>query len=172
MAAMNSGQPSPANQRTPDAQQCFVDVIAYLPANPQATEPIQIRKRALHDPPLGTQSRAVLGAPPGNHRLHPESADEAAVLVVIVTTIAEHNVGTASGRPRLPRTAGTSPSPMSSMPLSCGSIGVDRLVMAGCSFAEAPPLALGPVRGVTGSRGGSGGSWSCAFYQGVLPRRA
>ncbi|WP_157987080.1 hypothetical protein [Streptomyces atratus] len=34
---------------------------------------------------------------PDNHRLHLKSADEAAVLVVIVTTIAEHNVGTASG---------------------------------------------------------------------------
>lgn len=44
-------------------------------------------------------SRAGAKHPRGgsDHRLHPESADEAAVRVVIVAAIAEHNVGAAPG---------------------------------------------------------------------------
>lgn len=49
-----------------------MDVVAYLPADPQAAEPVQVSERAFHDPALGAQARAVLGAPASDDRLHAE----------------------------------------------------------------------------------------------------
>lgn len=68
-----------------------------IPADPQAAEPVQMGERALHDPTLGTEAGAVLNAPAGNHRLHPESPDEATVLVVVVSTVSEDDVWPAPG---------------------------------------------------------------------------
>jgi hypothetical protein len=67
-----------------------MDVIADLPADPQAAEPVQVGKGTLHNPALGTESGAVLGAAPGDDRLHAEVPDEAAVFVVVVATVSEH----------------------------------------------------------------------------------
>ena len=65
-------------------------------------------ERAFHDPALGAESGAVLGAPAGGDRLHAEIPDQAVVLVVVVAAVAQHHIrGGARGRPRLPRTGGT-----------------------------------------------------------------
>jgi hypothetical protein len=58
----------------------LVDVVAYLPADPQAAGPVQVGERAFHDPALDAKSGAVLGAPAGDDRPHAEIPDQAAVL--------------------------------------------------------------------------------------------
>ncbi|GAA3482947.1 hypothetical protein GCM10018966_093740 [Streptomyces yanii] len=49
-----------------------MDVVAYLPADPQAAQPVQVGERALHDPALGAKAGAVLGTaagpPPSGNR--------------------------------------------------------------------------------------------------------
>jgi hypothetical protein len=74
-----------------------VDVVAHPPADPQAAEPVQVGERASHDPALGAESGAVLGAPAGDDRLHAEIPDQAAVLVVVVAAVAQHQVRVAPG---------------------------------------------------------------------------
>lgn len=54
-------------------------------------------ERALHDPALGAQSGAVLGATAGDQRLHPEDPDQSAVFVVVLAAVGQHHVGAASG---------------------------------------------------------------------------
>jgi hypothetical protein len=49
-----------------------VNIVAYLPADPQAAEPMQMGERALHDLPLGARAGAVLSAAAGDQRLHAE----------------------------------------------------------------------------------------------------
>lgn len=39
-----------------------MDVVAYLPADPQAAEPVQMGERTLHAPALDAQAGTVLGA--------------------------------------------------------------------------------------------------------------
>lgn len=73
-----------------------MDVVADLPADPQAAKPVEVGESALHDPALGAQPGAVLGATSGDHRLHAESPDEAAVFVVVVAAVTEHDVRAAA----------------------------------------------------------------------------
>ena len=63
-------QASPAEQCASEGEEGFVDVVAYLPADPQAAESVQVGERALDDPALGAKSGAVLGAPAGDQWLH------------------------------------------------------------------------------------------------------
>lgn len=74
-----------------------MDVIADLPPDAQAAEPVQVGEGAFHDPALGSQSGAVFGTPPRDQRFHSECADEAAVLVVVVATVTEYDVRAAPG---------------------------------------------------------------------------
>lgn len=74
-----------------------MDVVADLPADPQATEPVQMGKGAFHHPALSPEPGTVLGGAPGDDRLHTEVPDQAAVLVVVVTAVSEHCVRAASG---------------------------------------------------------------------------
>jgi hypothetical protein len=62
------------------------------PADPQAAEPVQVGEGALHDPALVAQAGAVLGAAAGDQRLHTETPDESAVLVVVVAAVTQHRV--------------------------------------------------------------------------------
>lgn len=80
-----------------------MDVVTDLPADPQAAEPVQVGECTLHDPALGAQPGAVLGATSCDHRLHTKGPDEAAVLVVVVAAVTEHDVWAAPG------TAGLAP---------------------------------------------------------------
>lgn len=66
-----------------------------LPADAQAAEPVQVGEGALDNPPLGSESGAVFGAASRDQWLHAERADEAAVLVVVVAAVTEHDVGAA-----------------------------------------------------------------------------
>jgi hypothetical protein len=56
-----------------------------------------VGERAFHDPALGAESGAVLGAPAGEDRLHAEIPDQAAVLVLVVAVVAQHHVRAAPG---------------------------------------------------------------------------
>jgi hypothetical protein len=55
---MSSGVAS--SECASDGEEGFVDVVAYLPAGPQAAEPVQMGERAFRDPALGAESGAVL----------------------------------------------------------------------------------------------------------------
>ncbi|WP_434093368.1 hypothetical protein [Streptomyces griseorubiginosus] len=48
--ACRSAESSPTDQCASQGEEGFVDVVAYLPGNPQAAEPVQMGERALHDP--------------------------------------------------------------------------------------------------------------------------
>ncbi len=74
-----------------------MDVVAHLPADPQAAEPVQIGERVFHDTALGAQAGAVLGAAAGDQRFHAEVPDETAVLGVIVAAVGQQHVRPASG---------------------------------------------------------------------------
>lgn len=65
---------------------------ADLLADPQATEPVQVSERTLHDPALSAELGTVLGAAPGDQRLHAEVPNQPAVLVVVVAAVTQHHV--------------------------------------------------------------------------------
>lgn len=46
-----------------------MDVVADLPADPKAAEPVEMSEGALDDPALSSQARAVRSAPAGDHYL-------------------------------------------------------------------------------------------------------
>jgi len=72
-----------------------MDVVADLPADPQAAEPVQVGERALDNPASVAEPGAVFGAAASDQRFHTEYADQAAVLVVVVAAVTEHDVGSA-----------------------------------------------------------------------------
>ena len=74
-----------------------MDVIAYLPTDAQATEPVQVGESSLDDPALGAKTGAVLGTAAGDLRLHAEVPDQAAVLVVVVAAVGQHHIRAAPG---------------------------------------------------------------------------
>ncbi len=104
----------PAHESTSEGEEGVVDVVADLPADPRTAKPVQVPvqvgERAFRGTALGAPSGAVPGAASGDQRLHVEGADEAAVLVVVVAAVTEHDVRAAPGRPRVPRTGGTTSS--------------------------------------------------------------
>lgn len=73
-----------------------MDVVADLPADPQAAEPVQVGEGALDNPALSAESGAVFSTTSRDQWLHAERADEAAVLVVAVAAVTEHDVGAAT----------------------------------------------------------------------------
>jgi hypothetical protein len=56
-------------------------------ADPQVAKPVQVSKRALHDPALAAQAGAMLGAAAGDQRFHAEIPDQTTVLVVVVIAV-------------------------------------------------------------------------------------
>ncbi|RAJ69465.1 hypothetical protein K377_08041 [Streptomyces sp. PsTaAH-137] len=81
-----------------------MDVVAYLPADPQPAEPVQVGKRALDDPASGSQSRAVFCSPARDQRLDSEIPDQATVfaVVVVVAAVGEDDVRATPGPASLP----------------------------------------------------------------------
>ncbi len=78
-------------------------VVADLPAEPWAAKPAQVGEGALNEPASGARRPgAVLGAAAGDQRFHAETADEAAVLavVVFVAAVARHHIKAALHRGR------------------------------------------------------------------------
>ncbi len=71
-----------------------MNVVADLPTDPQAAEPVQVSEGALDNPALSSKSGTVFGATPRDPWLHAEPADEVAVLIVVVAAVTERNVGT------------------------------------------------------------------------------
>lgn len=63
----------------------------------RGAEPGQAGERTLYAPTLGSTSRTMLGAASRDNGPHPEPPDGAAVLVVVVAPVAEHDVGAAPG---------------------------------------------------------------------------
>lgn len=62
-----------------------MDVVADLPPNPQAAEPVQMGECALYDPAVG------------DHRFHPKLPHETAGLIVVVPAVTEHDVRATPG---------------------------------------------------------------------------
>ena len=84
---------APAEHRAGEDEQRGVDLGIALIADPQAPEVVQVRKAALDDPAVATESGAVLGATPGDHRLDVALRQQSAVLVVVIAAIGDHGVG-------------------------------------------------------------------------------
>ncbi|GHI06155.1 hypothetical protein Scel_44760 [Streptomyces cellostaticus] len=57
-----------------------MDAVVDLPADPQATKPVQVGERALHAPALGAESGTMLGVAPGYQRLHAEVSGSSAAM--------------------------------------------------------------------------------------------
>ncbi|GGU82462.1 hypothetical protein GCM10010211_55570 [Streptomyces albospinus] len=73
-----------------------MNVVAYLPADPQAAEPAHMGERTFRDPALGAQAGAVPRATAGDQRLHTEAPDQTAVLVVVVAAVGKHDASSPS----------------------------------------------------------------------------
>lgn len=58
-------QSSPADDGAAEGDERVVEVVADLPADAQAAEPVQQRDRSFHDPAVHAQAGAVPGAVPG-----------------------------------------------------------------------------------------------------------
>lgn len=61
----------PADDGGGEGHEGFVDVVADLPADAQAAEPVQQRDRLLDHPPMHAEAGAVRGAPAGDDRFTP-----------------------------------------------------------------------------------------------------
>jgi hypothetical protein len=66
-----------------------VDVVATVGSDEQASAAVQPGEGALDDPAMAAEPGAVLALPAGDDRLDAALLDEAAVLVVVVTTVAD-----------------------------------------------------------------------------------
>jgi hypothetical protein len=66
---------SPADDGAAQGEERVVDVVAHLPADAKAAEPVQQCECALHDPAVDARTGAVFGAAPGDVWDDLESAD-------------------------------------------------------------------------------------------------
>lgn len=103
-------QTPPAGDAAGELEEGFVNVVADLPPDPQATEPVRVGERALHDPaaraspdPFSVPRRAIIGFTPSSHTRRR-----------YLSWSYPRSPSTTSGRrrgwPRLPRTDGTASS--------------------------------------------------------------
>src|SRR6266536_3609218 len=61
---------SPADECASEAQQRAVHTGVAFPADAESAEVVQPGKRPLHNPAHASVSRAMIGSPPRDHRLH------------------------------------------------------------------------------------------------------
>ena len=66
--------------------------LAFV-ADPQAAEVVQVREAALDDPAVPAEPGAVAGAAPRDDGLDAPGPEQAAVLVVVIAAVGEHNLG-------------------------------------------------------------------------------
>jgi hypothetical protein len=84
-----------------------VDLGAAFVADERPLELVQVREGAIDDPADGAEAGAVLGAAASDDGSDPASANEPAVLVVVVAISPITWSGRRRGRPTRPPTAGT-----------------------------------------------------------------
>lgn len=70
----------------------FVDVVASFPPDAETSEAVESGDRALDDPAVNTEARAVRYSAAGDDRFNALRPDQTAVLVVVVATVAEEDV--------------------------------------------------------------------------------
>lgn len=87
-----------ADQAAAEREHRFVHLGAAFVADEQPLELVQVREGALDDPAESAEAGAVVGAAASDHRLDPERANEATVLVVVVAAVCDQLVG-APARP-------------------------------------------------------------------------
>jgi hypothetical protein len=74
----------------PRVREGFVDVVADLPADAQAAEPVQQGDGLLDHPAVSSAAGAVRGAAAGDDRLDALGPDQRAVLVMVIGAVGEH----------------------------------------------------------------------------------
>ena len=85
-----------ADEAAAEGEHGFVHLGAAFVADEQSFELVQVREGAFHDPADRTEPGAVFGLAPSDHGCDAQLADEAAVLVVVVAAVADHDVGSAA----------------------------------------------------------------------------
>jgi hypothetical protein len=73
-----------------------VDVVADLPADAQASEPVEQADGPFDNVAVGAQARAVWGAAAGDAGFDVLLPDEPPVLVVVVAAVGEQALGSAA----------------------------------------------------------------------------
>ena len=82
-----------ANEAAAEGEHRFVHVGAAFVTDEQSFELVQVRKGAFYDPADDAEPGAVFGLAVSDHGFDAQLADEAAVLVVVVAAVADHDVG-------------------------------------------------------------------------------
>ena len=85
-----------ADEAAAEGEHRFVHVGAAFVADEQSFELVEVREGAFHDPADGAEPGAVFGLAAGDHGSDAQLADEAAVLVVVVAAVADHDLGSAA----------------------------------------------------------------------------
>lgn len=88
---------SVSDQAGDESGEGLVDVVASLPADPQAAKAVQPGNGALDDPTENAQARAVLHASLSDDRTDAALPQQAPVRVVVVAAADEQRVGPMSG---------------------------------------------------------------------------
>jgi hypothetical protein len=123
------------------AEECFVDVVASFPADAQTSEAVKSGDRALDNPAMNPEARAMRYSAAADDRFDALSPDQSTVLVVVIAAVPEQDVRAATGTShepwdrrylgqqgtllefRLLTTAKTAPSSASSLGLGTRVIG-------------------------------------------------
>lgn len=72
-----------------EAEEGFVDVVASFPVDAETSEAVQPGDRALDNPAVNAEAGAMRDSAAGDHRFDARGPDRTAVLVVVVTAVAE-----------------------------------------------------------------------------------
>ena len=77
-------QAAPADDGAAEGEECLVDVVAHLPADPQAAEPVQQGDGLFHHLAVGAQARTMCRTTAGDHGRMPLPRTCRAVLVMVI----------------------------------------------------------------------------------------